>query len=221
MTSLADAMAARIPHGLDAGFPLDGLEQRARVLTAVREDLRGARSGRAVRRVAALRRRPLAGACRTAPRPKVLRGRPRLSCPDGVWRVARDRTAGPFAPGALDAPVLAAFLPALSRALLGEDLLAPVAASVVAAGPRRARAAGRQGATLVGPRWIRPGDDANPPRRPLNAKAHRATGPSRRRARAFHLGARSRFGQRHDAAAAQRRGGADIVQTEKAPLANS
>ncbi len=113
MTSLPDAMAAYARQ--------TALEQRARLLDAVWEDVQGQRRG------------VQAGALPAQFLPSIEPGRAKIEryaadliyCPDGVGRVARDHVGQHPGAGLLEAPVLAAFLPCLCRLLLGETLQLP------------------------------------------------------------------------------------------------
>lgn len=113
MTSFADAVAACARQA--------ALDQRARLLHAVWDDVRGARL--AVHQ-GALPEQLLENAvdCRA---PLMLHAADLVCCPDGVWRVARDRVERHPGVCLLEAPVMAAFLPDLCRLLLGETLRLP------------------------------------------------------------------------------------------------
>ena len=113
MTSLADAMAACARQ--------TALEQRARLLDAVWDDVQGER--RAIRH-GVLPERLLTNAARSQGGLRHFAA-DLLYCPDGVWRVSRDHVGQHPGAGLLEAPILAVFLPGLCRLLLGETLRLP------------------------------------------------------------------------------------------------
>ena len=113
MTSHSDAMAACARQ--------TALEQRARLLEAIWDDVQGRK--RAVQEGALPARLFTSTVRGTA---KVERfAADLLYCPDGEWRVARDYLGQHPGASLLEAPVLAAFLPCLCRILLGETLRLP------------------------------------------------------------------------------------------------
>ncbi len=147
MTSLADAKLACARQA--------ALEQRARLLGTVWADLQGER------RIVASRALPerLLGKQVFTGWPLQTYTADLMLCSDGVWRVTRDDFGRHPAAALLQAPMLAAFLPALCRLLLGQPLLlasVPVWWLGDAATPRVvAREHGRV--------WIRDGLDPDEP----------------------------------------------------------
>lgn len=111
----------RLGCELTTGLPPGALAQRARLIEAVWTDARaGARS-------------VLGAMLPTAFLPPLADGAARLEayavecavCPDGVVRVCRDDVGRHPGAALLEAPLLAVFLPALCRMLLGEPLRLP------------------------------------------------------------------------------------------------
>lgn len=113
MTSLANAKAAYARQA--------ALEQRGRLLAALWADLQGERR---VIECDALPARLLGQWVFTA-EPLATYSVDLILCNDAVWRVSRDDVGPHPAATVLQAPLLAVFLPALCRLLLGQTLLLP------------------------------------------------------------------------------------------------
>lgn len=113
MTSLANAKAAYARQA--------ALEQRGRLLSTLWADLQGERR---VAECDALPARLLGQRVFTA-QPLATYSVDLMLCSDDVWRVSRDNVGPHPAATVLQAPLLAVFLPALCRLLLGQSLLLP------------------------------------------------------------------------------------------------
>ena len=113
MTSLANATAAYARQV--------ALEQRGRLLATLWADLQGERR---VAEYAALPARLLSQRIFNV-EPLATYSVDLILCSDDVWRVSRDDVGPHPAATVLQAPLLAVFLPALCRLLLGQTLLLP------------------------------------------------------------------------------------------------
>lgn len=112
MTSLRDALASCAGSG--------ALEQRAHLLEAIWNDLSGRRSVARDTLPAILLPNPAPAQASLGDYAVDL-----AMTPDGFWWVLRDRVGAHPGTALLGAPLLAAFLPALCRRLLGQSLLLP------------------------------------------------------------------------------------------------